>query len=350
MAKRRKPRPERSFSNARRERPSHRSSEIATRASGGPSAGRGGRRSVRESAQDCRARVVSEGAREPPEGASFVQRGTRRALHECRRLVPARRTPGEPERGASHGRRGTGPGIARRERGRKREAEEVPRHGAPHAAPLRQLGDESLGSSARIGRPESRDDVFRDVARQRAVEGDLDRATQGLRVLAARVPAAEPHGGGRDREGGRHRAPRGDGRGAESRPLRIPVARTQKRDVLGSEAETVKRQESGEGTEPHEIGAASGRVEPRERDGTRALDAEHEALRARSSRDEDGQERMREAHERRPARREIAAGNRPLPERLRGQRPSSAERGCQAVLPPTISEKTRRVKRRGAAP
>ena len=255
-------------------------------------------RSVREIAQHGRTRIVFERAREAPEGASLVQGGARCAFHERRRLLPPRGAPCKPESGASDGRRGSRPALARGARGGKRKAEEVPRNVTPHAGPPGQLGHESLGSSARVGRAKSGDDVLRDVAGKDAVEGALDRTSQRFGVLATRLSAPEPDGGRRDRESGRHRAPRRDGRGGEGRPLRVALPCPEMGDVLGSETEPVKREEPGERAEPDEIRTTGRRVEARERSGTGALHGEDEPPRSGAGGDENGQQRMLEPHER----------------------------------------------------
>ena len=150
---------------------------------------------------------------------------------------------------------------------------------------------------------------------------------QLVRVAASHVPPGEPQGRARDGERGRYRAPRGGRRRAQRRPVQVTVAGTEKKDVFRGEAEAMERQKTRERTEPHEVRAAGASVEPGERRGTRAFEAEDEALRARTRRDERGEERVGKPHERRPASREIAARNRPLPERLRRHLPSSRRAG-----------------------
>ena len=288
--------------------------------------GAGRPRPIRERLEESRAGIPGERAREPAERTALLEGRERSAFQERGRLVPARGSAREPESGGPdcHGRPGWMSGRDRH--GRKREAEQIARHGSSHGAPARELRDERLRARARVRGAERGKDVFRDVARQGAIEGALDRTAQRVHVVALDSPSGESQGRAGDRERGRHGAPRG-GRGrAQRRPVRITLARAEKRDVFRGDAEAVKRQKSRERTEPHEVCPAGSSVELVERHGARALEAEDEAMWTRARRDKGGQERMRKPHERRTARREIAARNRPLSERLRRHFRPSAER------------------------
>ena len=168
----------------------------------------------RKRAQLGRARISFERVRESAEGRPLLKRGGGPALDEDGNLVAPGGRAREPRRGPPRrGRRSRsfGPRHVRR---RKRHARDLAPGRPVRPGPRRKLGRERLDARAGIEPAQGRDGVLGRLARQSSLEGALDGRAKGACIAAGRGSAREPHGGRREREARRDRAPGRDGRRA----------------------------------------------------------------------------------------------------------------------------------------